>query len=117
MKTLPLITTLFLICLQVVAQDFWIPLEPPNPDTEIWCMKSYGKHGLLVGTLSGLYKTMDNGETWILTSFEGIASSIDINYSNGDIFIGNGDGLYYSNDSGNTWNATACQEICLHLSS
>jgi len=110
MKKLPLITTLFLICLQAVAQDFWIPLEPPNPDTEIYCMKSYGEQGLLIGTQFGLYKTLDNGETWILTGYENVAGKIDINYSNGDIFIIKWSELFYSKDSGNTWSSTVFQE-------
>lgn len=109
MKKILLITTLFLICLPAVAQDFWMPLELPNPNTGVSCIESYGKHGLFAGTGLGLYKTLNNGETWILTSFESYVSAIDINCSNGDIFVGdgNGYGLFYSNDSGNTWNTTA----------
>ncbi|HOG19202.1 MAG TPA: T9SS type A sorting domain-containing protein [Salinivirgaceae bacterium] len=105
-----LITTLFLISLQAIAQDFWMPLELPNPNTGFHCIKGYGKHELLAGTGLGLYKTLDNGETWILTGFEGNASMIDVNYSNGDIFIGNASGLFYSKDSGNTWSGEIYQE-------
>jgi len=110
MKTLILNVCLFLVCLPLAAQDFWVPLELPNPNTGISCMKSYSQHEFLVGTGLGLYKTTDNGETWILTNFENYVTSIDINYSNGDIFIGNHLGLFYSNDSGNTWNSTVYQE-------
>ena len=61
MKTLTLITTLLLICLQTVAQDFWVPLDTPE---NFWVRAmTSNSHGVYFGLKDGVYRTLDNGKT------------------------------------------------------
>jgi len=55
-------------------------------------------------TRGGIYRSSDNGDTWIQTSLpdsiDGRALAIN---ANGDIFVGTGFGIFRSTDNGETW--------------
>ena|SRR4030067_3629030 len=73
---------------------------------------------IILGTLSGLYRSEDNAETWSLVA-NGIPSNLRI-YSliinnDGTILAGSNDGLYLSNDNGLNWSLSGFNETCYNF--
>ena len=106
MKKLPLITTLFLICLQAVAQDFWIPLNTPE-NFKVRSMTS-NSHGVYFGANDGVYRTLDNGKTIEKAGLNSGIPSLKVD-ANDRIYAGSRN-LHFSDDNGNTWDTIPTPE-------
>ncbi len=106
MKKLLLITTLFLICLQAVAQDFWIPLNTPE-NFKVRSMTS-NSHGVYFGANDGVYRTLDNGKTIEKAGLNSGIPSLTVD-ANDRIYAGSRN-LHFSDDNGNTWDTIPTPE-------
>jgi hypothetical protein len=76
----------------------------------VWSWKTQGSHYFAATTAGGgLYRSVDNGQTWTLSGFQGTWFS-DFTYTThgSDIFLGldgsySSKGLFISNDNGASW--------------
>jgi len=107
MKKLLLITTLFLICLQAVAQDFWMSLNTPE-NFWIRAMTS-NSHGVYFGLGDGVYRTLDNGKTIEKTGLNSAVRSFTVD-ANDRIYAGSRN-LHFSDDNGDTWDTIPTPEV------
>ncbi|MGI6479819.1 MAG: T9SS type A sorting domain-containing protein [Salinivirgaceae bacterium] len=107
MKTLTLITTLLLICLQTVAQDFWVPLDTPE---NFWVRAmTSNSHGVYFGLKDGVYRTLDNGKTIEKTGLNSAVRSFTVD-ANDRIYAGSWN-LHSSDNNGDTWDTIPTPEV------
>ena len=114
MKSIKKAITLSIMLLSIhlsYAQDFWEEIDFPF-DTDIYCIAMNAQGHIFIGTTSnggendGLFRTMDNGETWEQVLNVGTFGVLSIAISEDDkIYIGR-TGLtimMVSLDNGDTW--------------
>lgn len=87
------------------AQGSWTTGGPPGANVNSLAMAETDPDIIYVGTESGVYKTVDGGNTWAKTGFaEMRVSVVQVAPDNRDIvYAGTDDGIYKSNDGGSTW--------------
>jgi photosystem II stability/assembly factor-like uncharacterized protein len=96
----------------------WTDITNNGIDINIWYLAmvaSTTNDGLLVGSLGGVYKSINNGDTWVHSN-TGIYSQVIYNPAivtiGDDIFAGNNASqVFRSSDEGNTWTEVSGPEI------
>lgn len=82
----------------------WLGLDSGYNSPECWAI-TFDEDGTIYATdgdWGGIYKSIDNGDSWVELSRLGCLA-LGIN-KKGEIFAGNWKGLYKSTDKGATWN-------------
>ncbi len=88
-----------------ISQDFWEPVNLPNPDMTIYAMATDGNDRLFIGSVDNIYYTDNNGANWNAgTNWPGHAIKClavnDVNI----VFAGTfSEGMYRSTDGGTTY--------------
>jgi photosystem II stability/assembly factor-like uncharacterized protein len=80
------------------------------PSSNLYTIFSDKSGNLFAGTLTGLYKSTDNGQNWNRI-INGISSNYVLTFalnSTGHIFAGTVNGVFKSTDQGNNWNISNC---------
>ncbi|HOW32024.1 MAG TPA: T9SS type A sorting domain-containing protein, partial [Bacteroidales bacterium] len=107
-----LLFAVLLVTLNSEAQDFWEVLPFPE-STDIYCTAVNNEGDIFVGAANdgapgGVYRSLDNGQTWSLVLDLGEFSVISLEISNnGNIYAGTNwvNPLYVSLNNGETWEA------------
>ena len=86
---------------KIYSQDYWIKTNGPYA-TSVNDVAFDSSGYVYAGTVSGIYKSEDNGEYWAELGIYKSITVIEIN-ENDQIFAGTGSGIYRSSDYGVTW--------------
>ncbi len=91
---------------------FWNSGGPYGGYVNCMAMAATNPDIIYAGTDSGLFKTVDGGDTWTRTGFpELIVGVVQATPDNPDIiYAGTDDGIYKSEDGGNTWTRKGLSE-------
>jgi len=82
------------------SQSQWVKTSS-SPGSNINCFEKSGPT-LFAGTQTGIYKSTDNGNSWIISGLVNVPISTMAN--NGSyLFAGTNDGFYFSSNFGTTW--------------
>ena len=106
LKIVTLFTFLFssILTINSLAQNYWE--RTSGPGTVVVYDFVFKGNLILIGTFhGGMYKSIDEGETWQQIDNEFVSQSV---YSlellsNGNILAGTGSGIHISSDNGETW--------------
>jgi len=117
-KILLFVLASLMVALNGEAQDFWEVL--PFPDgTDIYCTAVNNEGDIFVGVGNdgapgGVYRSLDNGQTWSLVLDLGIFSVLTLEISNDGTIYAGSDGLYplhASTDNGDNWTIIPMPQI------
>jgi photosystem II stability/assembly factor-like uncharacterized protein len=97
--------TLF-VCFESKAQLTTITWESTNSgNSEVRVLRSTSSNIVFAGTNQGVFKSADEGLTWINCTYPQMQTDIEDIYIsvNDEIWVGTRSGLFLSSDTGNTW--------------
>ncbi len=91
------------LCRSRDGGNSWEYLNNLNPGSSIICIAFDNSNNIYVGTGTGIYRSTDNGDNWVLygMSSSGVESIAFNNY--GHVFAGNSGAVFRSTDDGATW--------------
>jgi hypothetical protein len=89
----------------VHAQNHFTHVPTPGGGS-VFNMKNGPNGEMYITEGTGLYKSVNQGNTWIPTGFQSSVASIEIDTNTNTFFIGNSTGVYISHDCCSTWQAT-----------
>ncbi len=100
-----IVYTFFLFCLNAPAfAQFWQQTSGP-PGGQIHALAVNREEDIFAGTINGMYRSLDNGDTWTPINnglFVTSVNALAINDA-GDVFAGTSGGVYRSTDNGDSW--------------
>src|SRR3972149_2786621 len=95
-----IITLLFVFYSVSYSQNFWERTNGPYYGGNLIAINSNGH--IFARTFDGIFRSTDNGDTWIKINGDIFPTCGAINSSQ-YIFVGTGDGVWRSTDNGDNW--------------
>ncbi|MCX6149248.1 MAG: T9SS type A sorting domain-containing protein [Ignavibacteriales bacterium] len=97
-----LIAAIFIFQIQTFGQDYWRASSGPFSTATNSVVVAPNGH-IFAGTNQGMYRSTDDGFTWVLTNLTNVVWSVAVT-TNGVLFAGTSDnGVNRSTDDGATW--------------